>query len=133
MTSYRDTVPRQVQDRVVRVPSLTIRLSRDSLEQLRSANPDQFRRLIALVRGFDEHDRAKRERDQDEPVRVRMSAADIEKLRARVMKPDPVTVPVPAVPAAAVPAVPVPLRRSDRLAAAAGPRRSARLAAGLRG
>ena len=85
--SIRDTVSRQVPDRVARVPSLTIRLSRDSLEQLRSANPQQFSRLLAIVRSFDEHERTKREQAPD-TVHVRMSAADIEKLRARVKTED---------------------------------------------
>jgi hypothetical protein len=49
-----ETQPRQQPQRESRAPSLTITLSRSALEQLRSGSPQQFERLINLVREFDE-------------------------------------------------------------------------------
>lgn len=49
-----ETQPRQQPQRETRAPSLTITLSRSALEQLRSGSPQQFERLLNLVRSFDE-------------------------------------------------------------------------------
>ena len=49
-----ETQPRKQPQRESRAPSLTITLSRSALEQLRSGSPQQFERLINLVREFDE-------------------------------------------------------------------------------
>jgi hypothetical protein len=49
-----ETAPRQQPQRESRAPSLTITLSRSALEQLRSGSPQQFERLLNLVRSFDE-------------------------------------------------------------------------------
>jgi hypothetical protein len=48
-----ETAPRQQPQRESRVPSLTIGLSKASLDQLRSGSPQQFERLLALVRDYD--------------------------------------------------------------------------------
>ena len=48
-----ETAPRQQPQRESRVPSLTIGLSKASLDQLRSGQPQQFERLLALVREYD--------------------------------------------------------------------------------
>ena len=47
-----ETAPRQQPQRESRVPSLTIGLSKASLDQLRSGSPQQFERLLALVRDY---------------------------------------------------------------------------------
>jgi hypothetical protein len=49
-----ETQPRQQPQRETKSPSLTITLSRSALEQLRSGSPQQFERLLNLVRAFDE-------------------------------------------------------------------------------
>ena len=49
-----ETQQRQQPNRVVRSPSLTITLSRSSLEQLRAGSPQQFASLLNLVRSFDD-------------------------------------------------------------------------------
>ena len=52
--AIRVTQPRQQPERQSRAPSLTITLSKTALEQLRSGSPQQFEKLINLVRSFDE-------------------------------------------------------------------------------
>ena len=49
-----ETQPRQQPQRESRAPSLTITLSRQALEQLRSGNPTSFERLMNIVKSFDE-------------------------------------------------------------------------------
>ena len=49
-----ETQPRQQPQRETRAPSLTITLSRQALDQLRSGSPQQFERLLNLVLSFDE-------------------------------------------------------------------------------
>ena len=54
-----ETAPRRQPDRSSRAPSLTIPLSRASLEQLRSGNPVMFEKLIYIVKTFDEQQKEK--------------------------------------------------------------------------
>ena len=68
-----ETQPRQVPQRESRAPSLTITLSRSALEQLRSGSPQQFERLINLVRGFDE--------ERKNTTTVRAPAKEVEEIR----------------------------------------------------
>ena len=83
----RETTTRQLPERTAHVPSITIRLSKDSLDQLRSANPQQFSRLLNIVRAYDDFKNKQEEVKKEEPTTVRMSGADIEKLR-RAMRGD---------------------------------------------
>ena len=103
--TVQPTAPRQVQDREVRVPSLTIRLSKDSVDQLRSSNPQTFARLLNIMQTYDE--------DAKRVETMRMSATDIERCR-RYFKSEP-SPPKPAS-APAQPAQPPQPRRSARLA-----------------
>ena len=75
--TVRETTSRQSQDRTARVPSITFRLSRDALNQLRSGNPTQFARLLELVRSYDEDEKTPRS------VTVNMKRTDIENLRSK--------------------------------------------------
>jgi len=68
-----ETQPRQVPQRESRAPSLTITLSRSALEQLRSGSPQQFERLMNLVRGFDE--------ERKQTTTVRAPAKVVEEIR----------------------------------------------------
>ena len=80
--SVRETSSRQTQDRTARVPSVTIRLSKDALEQLRSGNPSQFERLLGLIRSFDGEMRQRDdESKQKTNVTVNMKSSDIEKVK----------------------------------------------------
>ena len=49
-----ETAPRAQPDRGVRVPSITVRLSKHAIDQLRSANPNHFRQLLNILREYDE-------------------------------------------------------------------------------
>jgi hypothetical protein len=50
-----DTSNRQQPDRVARAPSIMIQLSKEALFQLRAGNPQQFEKLLNLIREFDEY------------------------------------------------------------------------------
>lgn len=52
--SITETQPRQNPQRESKAPSLTITLSKEFLQQLRSGNPLTFQKLVNLVREFDE-------------------------------------------------------------------------------
>ena len=95
--TIQPTAVRQVQDRDARVPSLTIRLSKDSVDQLRATNPNQFAKLMAIVRSYDDE-----LKQTPPPTVMRMKPSDIEKVRRHITKP---------------PKAATPLRRSARFAA----------------
>ena len=67
-----ETAPRAQPDRGVRVPSITVRLSKHAIEQLRSANPSHFRQLLGLLRQYDE--------ERTTPT-VTLPRAEIEEIR----------------------------------------------------
>ena len=71
--AIQETQPRQQPQRESRAPSLTITLSRQALEQLRSGSPQQFERLLNLVRSFDE--------ERKNTTTVRAAAKDVEEIR----------------------------------------------------
>ena len=71
--AIQETQPRQQPQRESRAPSLTITLSKAALEQLRSGSPQQFERLINLVRGFDE--------ERKNTTTVRAPAKEVEEIR----------------------------------------------------
>ena len=71
--AIQETQVRQQPERTSRAPSLTITLSKAALEQLRSGSPQQFERLINLVRSFDE--------DRKNTTTVRAAAKDVEEIR----------------------------------------------------
>lgn len=77
----RETTSRNVPDRTARVPSITIRLSKDSLDQLRSGNPSMFSRLMSLVKAYDTEVKDKKPESQ---IKVGMKGSDIEKLKTAV-------------------------------------------------
>ena len=118
-TSVTETAPRANQNRNsggYRDPSITIRLNKSSIDQLRSSSQIHFHMLIDLIEQYDEFCR-----DDDPPPQkqvVRASASDIERMRT---DPQAAAVVATAVAATAVakrrrsPRFQQPLRRSVRL------------------
>ena len=74
----RETASRNVPDRMARIPSITIRLSKDSLDQLRSGNPSMFSRLVSLLKAYDTEVKNK---TPESEIDVEMSRSDIEKVK----------------------------------------------------
>ena len=67
-----ETAPRTQPDRGARVPTITVRLSKHAIDQLRSANPNHFRQLLNILREYDE--------ERATPT-VTLPRAEIEKIR----------------------------------------------------
>ena len=63
---------RSVQDRNVKIPTLTIRLNKESVDQLRKSNKLQFEKLLSIMQSYDENTQTET---------VRMKRKDLEKMR----------------------------------------------------
>jgi hypothetical protein len=69
---------RSVQDRQVKVPTLTIRMDKESIEKLRNANPETFKKLLAIMQSYDANTTTET---------VRMKKKDVEGMRDFVATP----------------------------------------------
>ena len=118
-----ETTARAQPERTARVPSITVRLSKASMEQLRAGNPTHFEQLLDLVRDYIESEKP------DETITLEMDKSDIQEVRNNTERGRAITRGIQQI-----------ARRSPRLAALGGdnstdtavtrphPRRSARLA-----
>ena len=69
-----ETEARTQPDRGARVPTITVRLSKHAIDQLRSANPQHFRQLLNILRQYDE--------ERATPT-VTLPRAEIDEIRAQ--------------------------------------------------
>jgi hypothetical protein len=118
-----ETTARAQPERTARVPSITVRLSKSSLDQLRAGNPTHFEQLLDLIRGYIESEKPK------ETITIEMDKSDVQEIRNNTERGRAITRGIQQI-----------ARRSPRLAALGGdnstdtavtrphPRRSARLA-----
>jgi hypothetical protein len=74
-----ETTSRSQPERAARIPSVTIRLSKASLDQLRSGNPNHFEQLLNIFREYLQEEKAKTKATST--VTVQMNAADVQDVR----------------------------------------------------
>lgn len=67
-----ETSQRSQPDRAARVPSITVRLSKHAIDQLRSENPNYFQQLLNLIREYD--------KEREAPT-VSLPRKDVEEVR----------------------------------------------------
>ena len=67
-----ETAPREQPDRTARVPSITVRLSKQAIDQLRAADPNHFQQLLNIIRQYDE---------ERKTTTVTLPRADIQDIR----------------------------------------------------
>ena len=79
LITITETKPRAMPGRVARTPSITVRLSKASIDQLRAANPNHFEQLLNIFREYVQDEKAKTKTTST--VTVQMEPDDIQDLR----------------------------------------------------
>lgn len=79
LITITETSSRTQPERAARIPSVTIRLSKASLDQLRSGNPNHFEQLLNIFREYLQEEKAKTKTTST--VTVQMDPADVQDVR----------------------------------------------------
>lgn len=79
LVTITETTARTQPDRVARSPSVTIRLSKASLDQLRSGSPNHFEQLLNIFREYLQEEKAKTK--STSTVTVQMDSDDVQDVR----------------------------------------------------